>query len=91
MGDTLWALMMYWIIAFFFPNMNIQKVALFSLCICFLVEFSQLIQIDWMNTIRNNRFGALVLGKGFLWSDFIAYSLGIGLGVTIENYLKKLR
>jgi len=86
LGDALWAIMMYWIIAFFFPRFSIQKLAFFSLSICFLVEFSQLLQADWINAIRNNRFGAMVLGKGFLWSDFVAYSIGIGLSIATESY-----
>ena len=85
LGDTLWALMMYWIIGFLFPRLSIAKLTSISLSVCFLVEFSQLIQADWLNAIRNNFLGALILGKGFLWSDLIAYSLGVGLGMGIEN------
>jgi hypothetical protein len=84
LGDALWALMIYWIIGFIFPRFSIRKIALISITICFLVEFSQLYQADWINAIRANRFGALVLGRGFLWSDFISYSLGVLLGLGIE-------
>ncbi|BDS12048.1 ribosomal maturation YjgA family protein [Aureispira anguillae] len=89
LGDLLWALMVYWIIGFLFPRYSIQKLALISLSICFLIEFSQLCQVDWLNAMRSNRFGSLVLGKGFLWTDLLAYTIGIGIGMTSELYLEK--
>ena len=89
LGDTLWALMMYWIIGFVFPKHSVLKIAVVSLSICFLVELSQLYQADWINTIRSNRIGKLILGQGFLWSDFLAYSVGVELGVIVEKYILK--
>ena len=47
------------------------------LYLCFLLEFSQLYQVKWINNIRKTGPGKLVLGQGFLWSDLLAYSLGI--------------
>jgi ABC-type phosphate transport system permease subunit len=89
LGDALWALMMYWIIGFIVPRLSIRNLAIATLAICFVVELSQLWQTDWLNAIRNNRFGALVLGRGFLWSDLIAYSLGVGMGVLLEYFFLK--
>lgn len=88
LGDALWALMMYWIIGFLFPQYSIKKVVIISLSICFAVEISQLYQADWINAIRDNRLGALVLGRGFLWSDFVAYLLGVGIGGAIEYFIQ---
>ena len=88
LGDSLWALMMFWMMGFLFPRISIPKLTFLSLSLCFLVEFSQLIQVDWLNSIRSHFLGALVLGKGFLWSDLLAYSIGVGLGMGIENYNK---
>ncbi len=90
LGDLLWAMMIFWIIAFLYPNLNIKKLALYSLGICFIVEFSQLIQINWLIKIRNNPFGRLILGQGFLWSDLIAYSIGITFACIIKYYLNKI-
>jgi len=88
LGDSLWALMMFWMMAFLFPRISIPRLTFLSLSLCFLVEFSQLIQVDWLNSIRSHFLGALVLGKGFLWSDLLAYSIGVGLGMGIEKYNK---
>ncbi|WP_282016594.1 DUF2809 domain-containing protein [Marinifilum flexuosum] len=89
LGDALWALMMYWMIAFVFPAASIRNLTAMALSVCFLVEFSQLIQVDWLNTLRSNRFAALVLGQGFLWSDLLAYTIGVASGMAIELNLMK--
>lgn len=62
-----------------------------ALSVCFLVEFSQLIQVDWLNTLRSNRFAALVLGQDFLWSDLLAYTVGVASGMCIEMNLMRRR
>lgn len=89
LGDVLWALMVYWLVGMVFRTASIPKVVLIGLTFCFLIEISQLYQGDWINAIRANRFGRLVLGRGFLWSDFIAYTLGIGIGGMIEYKFRR--
>lgn len=89
LGDALWALMMYWMLAFVFPAASIRNLTAMALTVCFLVEISQLIQVDWLNTLRSNRFAALVLGQGFLWSDLLAYTIGVVSGMAIELNLMK--
>jgi hypothetical protein len=89
LGDALWAVMMYWMVAFVFPRYSIKKVAILSLMICFIVETSQLYQAEWINSLRSHRLGALVLGRGFLWSDFLAYMIGVGACMGIETYRSK--
>ncbi len=84
LGDALWALMVYFIIKVFFPLWSIIKVGLIGLAFCFLIEISQLYQAPWINSIRQTTLGALVLGFGFLWSDLLAYTLGIVSGVIID-------
>lgn len=89
LGDALWALMIYWIIGFVFIRTSIVNVAIVSLTICFLVELSQLIKVDWLDAIRNTTLGALILGKGFLWSDLLAYSIGVSSGLALEMFTRK--
>ena len=83
LGDALYALMFFFMVGFMFPNMRTAKVFLISVGICYLIEFSQFYQAEWMNAIRNTRLGGLVLGFGFLWSDLVSYFVGglIGMGV----------
>jgi hypothetical protein len=83
-GDTLWALMVFLGFGFLFPGMGTLVVAGVALAVSFGVEFSQLYQADWINGVRDTRMGALVLGAGFLGSDFVCYTTGVAMGVVGE-------
>lgn len=85
LGDALWALMIYQFTAILFPRRKTLQIALFSLAFCYLIEISQLYHAPWVDTVRNTRLGGLVLGFGFLWTDIIAYSFGIGFGALVEK------
>ena len=83
-GDTLWALMVFLGLGFLFPKLHTLIVAAMALTISFGVEFSQMYQAEWINSLRDTRVGALVLGAGFLASDFVCYATGIALGIFGE-------
>lgn len=87
LGDLLWALMVYLIIRMLFGNWPIKKVVLIGILFCFIIEFSQLYHVNWIDTIRRTTLGGLILGYGFLWSDLIAYLLGIGSGAAIDFFI----
>ncbi|WP_316812930.1 DUF2809 domain-containing protein [Pedobacter heparinus] len=82
-GDTLYAVMMFLLIRFFLIKLDYRKVALISLSVCCLIEFSQLYHASWINNTRNTTLGALVLGSGFLWSDMIAYTVGTAICIIV--------
>lgn len=88
-GDVLYAVMIYFMIRFLFSKAKAQKIAFISLLICYAIETFQLCQAEWILSIRNTTVGHLVLGQGFLWSDMIAYTMGIGIIFLIENSLNK--
>jgi Protein of unknown function (DUF2809) len=80
-GSALWAT------AVFFA---VGLVTLVALAIATLVEFSQLINIIWLNEIRRTSIGHLFLGSTFNAPDSIAYAFGIGIGCLIETlYLRR--
>ena len=91
LGDALWALMIYLLVATFFTNKKKKTVASISLLFCYTIEVSQLYHAPWIDRIRNTTLGGLVLGFGFLWTDIVAYTLGVGFGVILEwlIYYKK--
>ena len=60
--------------------------ALAALLFSYCIEISQLYQAGWINAIRGTTLGALVLGHGFLWSDMVCYTVGVGLAVLIDFY-----
>lgn len=86
LGDAIWAAMIYVMIAFVFANKLPKQIAILSLSFCYAIELSQLYQAPWINAIRNTTLGALVLGSGFLWSDLLAYALGVVAVLVVELF-----
>ncbi|WP_254563111.1 ribosomal maturation YjgA family protein [Dyadobacter diqingensis] len=91
LGDALWALMIFLIAGFLFNKHSTLRTTLYSAVFCYLIEISQLYHAPWIDAIRATTPGALVLGYGFLWSDILAYSIGIGVGLFLEKLLLKNR
>lgn len=88
-GDILWALMVYFIVRFLFINKELKFIIIASLLFCYAIEFSQLYKAPWINELRHTIFGKLVLGEGFLWSDLLCYTVGVGIGVLLDLYAIK--
>ncbi|KLA32003.1 MULTISPECIES: DUF2809 domain-containing protein [Bacillus cereus group] len=89
LGDALWALMIFTGFGFLFPKIDTKKVAFISLLFCYGIELSQLYHAEWIDSIRATTLGGLVLGYGFLWSDLVAYTIGVGIGMFCEFMLRK--
>jgi hypothetical protein len=87
-GDTLWALMVFAIVAFLVPRWSSLRVAAVALAIAYLVEASQLYHAAWIDRVRGTGIGGLALGFGFLWSDLVCYAAGVTLGVILEMGLR---
>lgn len=85
LGDILWALMIFFIFGFLFKRKSTFWITVVSLLFSFSIEISQLYQAQWINAIRHTTIGGLVLGYGFLWSDLLAYAVGISIGVLLEK------
>lgn len=79
-GDALWALMIFLGIAFLRPGIHPGRLAFLALTVCWLVEFSQLYQAPWINSMRATGLGHLVLGSAFDGLDLCAYAIGIIVG-----------
>lgn len=86
-GDALWAVAVFWGLHLLTPQAKTSRLALFALLISYAVEFSQLWQASGLVKLRSTLPGKLLLGQGFLYSDLIAYSLGICLVVLIKWYI----
>lgn len=85
-GDTLYATTMYFMLRFVLLCKTVLFIAILSLLICFVIEFSQLWQTPWLNQLRSTLPGKLILGQGFLWEDLLAYTLGAALGALMDKY-----
>ncbi|MCH4565859.1 DUF2809 domain-containing protein [Bacillus sp. ES1-5] len=88
LGDALWALMIFTVFGFLFPKTETKKLAFISLLFCYGIEVSQLYHAEWIDSIRATTLGGLVLGYGFLWSDLVAYTIGVGIGMFCEFMLR---
>ncbi|HDR6216278.1 MULTISPECIES: DUF2809 domain-containing protein [Bacillus] len=89
LGDALWALMIFTGFGFLFPKTETKKLAFISLMFCYGIEVSQLYHVNWIDSIRATTLGGLVLGYGFLWSDLVAYTIGVGVGILCEVIFRK--
>lgn len=87
--DTLWGLMVFFMIAFIFNKSSPIKITIYSLIFSYCIEISQLYHGEFIDNIRRTTLGGLVLGFGFLWSDLVCYSIGILIGCLIDRYYIK--
>lgn len=90
-GDALWALLVYLLIRFVAPRMEIVRSAAVAFGIAVAVEISQLYHAPWVEAIRAVRIGALILGSTFNWPDIPAYGIGILAGASVEQRRRRGR
>ncbi len=83
-GDALWAMMIVFALGAIATRMRTWQLALWSLLICFGVEFSQLLQAPWLVALRAHPLGHLVLGSHFGWVDLIAYTAGVAVAALVD-------
>ena len=86
-GDYLWAMLLFFGFALILQNMSTFKVAIATLLFTYSIEISELFHPPWLDYLRSIKLFALVLGYTFLWTDIVAYTLGISTGALIEYFL----
>jgi hypothetical protein len=87
-GDTLWAAMAYLIAVTIWNKTTPGRLAFGALAFSLAVELSQLYEAGWINALRGTRFGGLVLGHGFLWSDLVCYAIGVAFAVGVDRSMR---
>ena len=88
-GDTLWALVLFLGICVCLSRRKTWEISVVALLLSFAVEFSQFYHAPWVDSLRQNRLGGLVLGFGFKASDLVCYTTGILLGAFIDYLLTR--
>ncbi len=83
-ADSLWALLVFLLIRFLKPQMNLWISVWIAFTISVCVEVGQLYHAAWIDTIRATRLGSLILGSVFNWPDIPAYAIGIALGALLD-------
>ena len=76
LGGVLWAVMFYLIVAFSFPRLPPAGVAAAAFGFAAGTEALQLYKAPWIEAVRANRIGGLVLGHSFAWRDVGCYVVG---------------
>ena len=89
-GDALWAMTVFCIWRIVLVKKELRLIAVVSLTHSFLVEFSQLIRWPWLVSFRNTFIGHMMLGQGFLWTDLLAYLIGITIIYLVFRAIQSL-
>lgn len=88
LGDALWAIMIYWIVAGIRPTLARFRRAIIALLGCWSVEVSQLYHAAWIDGVRRTTLGRLVLGTDFDARDIVAYAVGVAIALMLERTLR---
>ena len=83
-GDLLWALCVYLVFGLLSPAAPIQRLAWRAMLFACLIEFALLYHAPWIDAVRRQRLGGLILGRHFHWLNFPYYVAGISLGILGE-------
>jgi hypothetical protein len=89
-GDFLWAMMLFFLCGVVFRQ-STRRTFIVTLAFTWFIEFTQLYHAPWIDGLRNIKIFALILGHGFLWTDLLAYTVGISLGAIIDQAIIKKR
>lgn len=84
-GDALYALMMFFGWGMVLARASTRRIAFIALATSFAVEFSQIYHAPWIDAVRSNPLGHLILGSGFSPKDLGAYIVGVVVGVGFER------
>jgi hypothetical protein len=84
-GDTLWALLVFWLVRALKPTLAVLHSAFIAIGFAYFIEFSQFYHAPWIDSIRSTTLGGLLLGFGFQLSDLICYFVGIGIGYALNT------
>lgn len=88
MGGIIYVMFFIVLAALVFPEANPIMISLIVLSITCLIEFSQLIQNDLLNSLRTHFLIRLLIGSVFNIFDFIFYVIGAVLGYGVFMILR---
>ena len=89
-GDVLYATLIFFILRLIWPFGKMWKTTAICYFICIAIETLQLYQAPWFQKIRYTPPMGLILGYGFLWSDWVSYAIGTFLGWLVSASAEKL-
>ena len=84
-GDLLVVILIYYFLRSFL-NIAVWKIALFTLLFSYTVETLQYFKIVDLLGLGHSKLARIIIGTSFSWLDILAYTLGIGIVLIIENF-----
>ena len=84
-GSTMWALMIYWVLAVALRSLRSWRLMVLAGVIATSVEFLKLYRTPWLDAFRLTLPGILLLGRYFSVWDIVAYWLAIGVGALVDG------
>ncbi|AEU34530.1 ribosomal maturation YjgA family protein [Granulicella mallensis] len=84
-GSILWAIMVYWLVAFFLPKKKPQTLAIVAGMVAVAVECFKLYHSPGLNAFRHTLAGQLLLGRIFSLRDIVAYWLAIAVTACFDS------
>jgi len=82
-GDVLSASCILFGLRFVWPKLALWRIAMLAYLVCIAIETSQLYQAPWIVHLRHTPPFGILLGYGFLWSDWVCYAVGVAIGYAI--------
>lgn len=84
-GDALYTVAVFFVLAWLAPSWRGLVLATVAFAASAAIECGQLLSFPWLVDLRNSKLGALVLGQGFQWADFLAYAVGAGTAWVVDR------
>ena len=84
-GSTMWALMIYWVLAFLLPRWRPERVLVAAGAVATAVEFLKLYRSPGLDAFRLTTPGILLLGRHLSVWDTVAYWPAIGVGAVVDR------
>lgn len=89
LGDTLWAVMFFFLFAAVLVAWPTWRLALLTLCFTLGIELSQLYHGQPLVALRSIAPLRFLLGTHFLWSDIICLTVGSVLAVILHQIIRR--
>lgn len=86
-GDAAWTVAACGGLRMLRPEWSARRVAMVGYGVSVAVEVSQLVRAPWIDAIRTHPVGGLLLGRGFLWTDLVAYAGGAVMYAILDRVL----
>jgi hypothetical protein len=83
LGGVIYVVFFILLASLVFPKTSPIRISLIVLCITCLLEFTQLIQIDFLNRLRQSFIIRALIGSVFNVLDFVFYLTGAVIGYII--------